>query len=105
MAHFLDRAIEERDTSIRAVAGAVSGGEPESTEFKNWERKLRRWGGGKQQAIDKAGAEQVGAHLNADLSRFVAVRQSQVDLLTETLRRIDEIDLRLLALEQARPAP
>lgn len=99
LAQFLDRAIDERGSSVNEVARVLSG-KTEGREFTNWERKLRRWGSGIQFAVDEAGAIEVGEVLNADFVPFIRGRHSQVDLLTEALERIDDLDSRLQALEQ-----
>ena len=68
--------------------------------FDSWERKLRRWGAGRQQSVDKAGAQTIGQVLEADFSPFVRPRQNQADLLTQILDRLDGMDRRLQALER-----
>ena len=98
LAQFLDRAIETRDTTYREVARAAV--KRDGQTFNSWERKLRRWGAGRQQSVDKAGAQTVGHVLEADFSPFVRPRQNQADLLTEILDRLDGMDRRLQALER-----
>lgn len=92
LAEFFERAMKTRRTNAHRLAHEIDG--------SDLERTFRRWLSGESKTMLLSSALSIGRALDADFMPFTR-RASVEDLLSLALARLDELDARVQALEQA----